>query len=245
MRNDTDYQLIEQYLRGELADESLREFEQRLASDTQLAKELELAKDMDQFVENRSQTNQTISTMREMGEKYRPKPEVPVIPFYKKRKVMIATVMSMASIFLLFVFINLFNDDPYQEFFQHQSISAELSGNEIDMNQAIKDFNNAHYKSALVVFEKNEKINGVENPQYELAQGICYLELDQYSKADSTFTHLLQTQQIYKNQATWYLALTALKQSDFQKCQELLSQIESDSAYFKKAKQLQEIVSSK
>lgn len=243
--SESDYQLIEQYLRSELADEALHDFEQRLKSDVQLAKELALAKEMDQFVKNRTKTNETISMMKEMGKKYQPKPEAVVVPFYKKRKVIIATLMGTAAIFLLFFFSNIFNNDPYQEFFQHQPIAAELSGDEINMSQAIKDYNNENYKSALPVLENNEKINGSKNSQYELAQGICYLELGQFQKANSTFTHLLETQQIYKNQATWYLALTALKQNDFQKSRELLTQIESESAYFKKAEQLQQVISSK
>lgn len=242
MISDTDYILIDKYLNNELSTQEVQDFENRLATDEQLAKELELVKDMHHFGKNRSGANEMLDVVAEMGKKYAPQKDAQVIPIYKRRKVIWAGVVAMASIFLLLIFSDLFTSDPYQEFFQHQKISGEQGSSEENLKRAIKDFNQKKYKSALDAFKT---IDNFSNAEYELAKGICHLELNQFQAAHQIFSNLQQSQQTYKNTANWYLALTALKEKKYANCRQLLSEIDSDSAYAQKAEKLLNIIKSK
>ena len=243
MMSDADFLLIDKYLNHELNKNEVDDFEKRLATDSRLAKELELVKGMGRVAKHRDDVDATISLTREIGQKY--KQEAKVIPIYKRRKMIWVAFMGAASILLLILFSNLFSKNSYQEFFQHQQLSGIQGESSVNLKKAIKDYNAQNYKSALSELEKITQEAMSDNPEFELAKGICYLELNQFEKATLTFNHIIQTQQIYKNQGFWYLALTALKQEDYKNCKKYLSKIEPNSPYFQKAKQLLELILSK
>jgi hypothetical protein len=79
-----------------------------------------------------------------------------------------------------------------------------------------------------------------ENTELQLYKGIALLELDRYEEAEAIFTPIKNSPTAYQDKATWYLALSALKQKDYDKCKILLDQLPADSEYHNQAKEIQE-----
>ncbi|MCB0839928.1 MAG: hypothetical protein KDD99_24830, partial [Bacteroidetes bacterium] len=64
------------------------------------------------------------------------------------------------------------------------------------------------------------------------AIGICQLELGQFGEAQASFTQLIESSEIFRDQGQWYLALVYLKQGELEKCKVELENLAGKSGGF-------------
>ena len=98
-------------------------------------------------------------------------------------------------------------------------------------------FNAQKYKTAIPHFEAVLKAN--KSPEIQYFYAVSLLEDNQFQKAETNLLELKSGTSIYKNKATWYLALSKLKQEDYDSCKIILQSIPDD---FEDYDQVQELL---
>jgi tetratricopeptide (TPR) repeat protein len=104
-----------------------------------------------------------------------------------------------------------------------------------------EDYNQSKYEIAL------QKLDNLANskPRAEeliFWRGMCYLELENYTKAISYFEDARMNGKVYFDDASWFLALSYVKTKDFDSAKQILNDIQDSpsSNYKTKAKNLLE-----
>lgn len=241
-----NYTLIEKYLNGELNEEEIKNFKTRLNEDAAFSEEYTLQKSMNIFLEKDRNQPSLKSKLETIGgdffkeEKNEEKPKVIPISRNKNRNRWLVGLIATAAIAVLLVMFNPFQpQDLYQQYASHQSISLteKSSGSDAGTN-AEQAFNQKNYALAF----ENLTIYLQENPddqKAQLALGISALESGKTEEAISIFTKINVGSSALKNYGTWYLALSYLKQKDFEKTKTFLNQIpSSEKKLFEKAQSL-------
>ena len=157
-----------------------------------------------------------------------------VITLFNYKKLMVA-----ASIAILISFFIFKNGNPvYSDFANHTNLEFTVRG---DNNQTITNaetaFNAKNYKTAfaqLTVLEAQFP-NDIE---IQLYKGICLLEMDKFSQAETIFETISRGNSAFLTKATWYKALSYLKQEQFEACKNTLKTIPESAEEYTQAKKL-------
>jgi predicted Zn-dependent protease len=109
-----------------------------------------------------------------------------------------------------------------------------------DVNENLKlaqeAFNSKKYKTAIPYFEAILTAN--KSPEIQYFYAISLLEENQIQKAEANLVGLKSGISVYKNKATWYLALSKLKQKEYKSCKEILLTIPDDYEDYDQVQQL-------
>lgn len=103
------------------------------------------------------------------------------------------------------------------------------------MKEAQNYFNNKNYKKAIYSFES---IQDLTNPELQYFYAIALIETAHYRNAELYLNNIRLGTSVYKDKATWYLALSNLKQKKLDECKMYLNQIPEDAEDFDKAQKL-------
>lgn len=124
----------------------------------------------------------------------------------------------------------------YGDFNEHESAQFVESGNaNTDLKDAQHFFNTHQYRKAIVSFEKVEDLTNLE-VQYFYA--IALIETDHYKYAELYLNNIRSRASVYKDKASWYLALSNLKQKKINTCKTILKQIPTNAEDYAKAQKL-------
>lgn len=237
--DSNDYILIDRYLQGELSNEEVRSFKQRLKDDEEFAGEYSLRKGMDIFLEKeRNQPNLESSLERLGDEFFEEEKKKTTFSIYRNR--IFIGLAAAAAIALALIIWNPFEATSlYDQYAIHQPISlTEKSTTAAIGTKAEKEFNTKNYKEAyksLSTYIEQKP----DDQKAKLALGISALELDKLEEASSTFSAIQNSNSALKEYGTWYLALTYLKKGDNEKAKSLLTKITStEKNLFEKATKL-------
>ncbi len=240
---------FDKFLNNELTETEKTAFEERLNSDADLKQEFEIYKALETSLaskfENEETEKELRNTLTHLGSKYIndktetetktiTKTKTKVISLFNYKKLLVA-----ASIALLIGFFIFKNGNPvYSDFSKHNSLELVVRG---DNNEAItkaeEAFNTKNYKTAfaqLTILEE-QLPNDIE---IQLYKGICLIEMDQFSQAETIFNSISKGNSAFKYKATWYKALNLLKQENFEACKEVLKTIPESAEEFEQAKKL-------
>ncbi len=241
-----NYILIEKYLNGELNEEEVNDFKLRLKEDATFSEEYTLQKSMNIFLEKDRNQPSLEAKLESLGkgffEEEKNETEDKVIPISrnKNRNRWLIGLIATAAVAALLVFFNPFQqDDLYNQYASHQPISLteKSEGSDAGTN-AESAFNQKNYALAY----ENITTYLQENPEdlkAELALGISALETGKMEEAISIFEKINAGNSALKNYGTWYLALSYLKQKDFEKAKSFLNQVpKSENTLFEKAQNL-------
>ncbi|SDX99252.1 hypothetical protein SAMN05444411_11371 [Lutibacter oricola] len=238
MKED-NYILFEKYLSNELTTEELDYFDLELSTNTYFKQEFEIYKSLNESLsskfENEENETELRSTLTNLGKEFiKEEKKGKVISIKRLRPLMVA-----ASIALLVGFFLFNNGNPvYSDFAKHNNLELVVrSENNSAISKAEEAFNTKNYKTAfaqLTVLE-SEFPNDIE---IQLHKGICLLELDKYSQAETIFTNISNGTSAFKNKATWYKALTYLKQEQFENCSNTLQTIPKSADEYELAQKL-------
>jgi len=189
--------------------------------------------------ENEENEQELRKTLTNLGNEYIKEEEVTkkktkVISLFNYKKLMVA-----ASIALLIGFFIFKNGNPvYSDFANHSNLELVVRGDSNEtLLKAQEAFNAKNYKTAfaqLTVLEK-EFPNDIE---IQLYKAICLLELDKFPQADSIFNSIGEGNSALSTKATWYKALSLLKQEQFKACENTLKTIPESAEEYEQAKKL-------
>jgi len=107
------------------------------------------------------------------------------------------------------------------------------------LKNAMESYNAGHYKASVSQFENYFELNE-ENAEAMLYAGIAALEANYHQKAEDFLSTVRINSERYYDEATWYLAMTALKRGENAETLSLLDELLDDETgyYFQKATDL-------
>jgi len=235
------YILFENYLVNKLSDTELQSFEKKLETDTDFKQEFEIYKNLNTSLKSKFENEESEIALRKilnnLGSKFIKQNKVKkqkVISLFNYNSLMIAA--SIALLVSLFIFKN--GKPVYSDFSNHNVLELVVRGeNNVAVVKAENAFNSKNYKEALqqLTILSNTYPNDTE---IKLYQGISNLELGNYTNAETIFNKISEGNSAFATTATWYKALTFLKQKKFKKCKVVLKTIHKSSDKYSQAKKL-------
>ena len=242
---EQDHILFEDYLSGNLDENATNAFETRLETDKAFKQSFSIYKDisahLDHEIGNEEKTMDFRANLDSISHNYFSKlnaqqEEVETkkpFSFYK-----LAIAASVALLLGFFVF-NQFSSGPsYSDFANYDQISLTVRGtNNALLKEAETAFNTKNYEEAELLFNQilEEDSN---NTEVQLYKSITLIETNQFTEADELLKGLSEGNSIYKNKAKWYLALSKLKQDNFEACKNVLKNISEDAEDYEQAQKL-------
>jgi tetratricopeptide (TPR) repeat protein len=235
--NEERYMLFSQYLENELLAEEQTTFEKQLSEDQELASAFETFKDLNLHLQNKFGNEQELKAfkknLKSISKEHFKSKKSKVVAF---KPWQYAIAASIAILVGLFVFQNI---DPSFEDYNNPEMATFVERGDVNENLKLAQdaFNAKNYKTAIPYFEAILKVNKAPEIQYFYA--VSLLEDNQFQKAETNLSELKSGTSIYKNKATWYLALSKLKQKDYDSCKAILLTIPDD---FEDYDQVQELL---
>ena len=234
--NEERYILFGQYLDSELSAEEKTSFEKQLAEDSEFASAFEIFKELNQHLENKFGNANELKAFKKnlkSVSKEHFKTKKPKVVAFKPWQYAIAA--SVAILVGLFVFQNI---NPSFEDYNNPEMATFIERGDVNENLKLAQdaFNAKNYKAAIPYFEAILKVN--KSPEIQYFFAVSLLEDNQFQKAEVNLSELKSGTSIYKNKATWYLALSNLKQKKLDECKTYLKQIPADAEDFDKAQKL-------
>ncbi len=238
---DNHYTEIDQYLQGVLSTEQRKAFESRLKNDADFASEVNLYQEIEQSlasrISNKEAEKELRNTLQQLQKEQFVSEKKPtkVIQLNRFRKYMIAA--SIAALIGLFVF-NQGTTPTYEAFANHQNIELTVRGaSNTKMQNAEEAFNNKDYITAIEYLDQVLAMQPT-NIEIQLYKAIALLETNQFLEADNLLESISTEQSIFKNKATWYYALSMLKQSKLDACKNILKRLPKDAEDYNSAQKL-------
>lgn len=234
---------IDRYLRGELPDGEKNAFEAELGQNAELATELALQKDLEQFLRKQDRRAALQGQLKTIGKEFfqdAPTQETGRIVPLQRRPVLRWVVGLAAAIALLlvarFVF---FQPSLYEQYGQHPPLAMIEKSNETQDKLAAMEaaFNQKNYAQALPLLQAYVR-EKPEDLQAELYLGICLMETGQYNTARSIFSKISSSESSYVDYGQWYLALSYLKEGNEVECRKILQAVPAESEFAQKAQNL-------
>ncbi|GAA3601412.1 hypothetical protein Q4Q39_12775 [Flavivirga amylovorans] len=237
---DQNYILFESYLSKELSQEEVSAFESRLKNESDFNQAFNIYKELSSFLEHKFE-GESISTafqnnLKTISNTYfeKQKPSKKVIRFKPWQYAIAASVALLIGV----VTFNNLSNPTFNDYNNYETISLTVrGGDESLLKTAENAFNSKDFAKAEAAFTELIAMDDSKN-ELQLYRGITLLELDKFDEADSLFSKLSNTASVYKNKAIWYLALSKLKQQDYNACLELLKRIPEDAEDYKQAEKL-------
>jgi predicted Zn-dependent protease len=233
--NEELYIAFENYLNNEMPQDERKALEEKLRNDKDIREKFELYKETTQFMSAKFDSDaidfknnlETISKAHLIQTKTKSK----VIAFKPWYYAVAASVVIAVGIW----FTGSGNPD-YNDFNQHENAYfMERSSADKNLNDAQNAFNQKDYKKAIVSFERVEDLT---NPELQYFYAIALIETEHYKNAELYLNNIRSGTSVYKDKATWYLALSNLKQKKFDECKTYLNQIPADAEDYEKAQKL-------
>lgn len=235
--NDERYILFENYLSNELSAEEKSAFEKQLEEDKEFASAFEIFKELNLHLENKfgnaNELKAFKKNLKSISKGHFKTKKSKVVAFKPWQYVIAASIAILVG---LFVFQNI---NPSFEDYDNPEMATFIERGDVNENlkSAQDAFNSKNYKSAIPYFEAVLKEN--KSPEIQYFYAMSLLEDNQFQKAETNLLELKSGTSIYKNKATWYLALSKLKQKDYKSCKEILLTIPDD---FEDYDQVQELL---
>lgn len=249
MNEEEKIQLLDDYLHERLTAQQLVDFQQMLASDPELRKELELHETLIRGIVLESKTSHFKKHLTELRK------EADAIPLHepaskKNRKIPVwgwaagLAAMLLMGFFYFWIAKSVSGETLYADNYEPypSNVLASITRGDSGMTlqqQAVQAYENGRYEKAIPMLE--EILNKEpENAGWQLVLGICYLENNDAEEAEKTLLKAAQNpNSLFYQQAQWYLALTYLKQNNKKQAASVLKDLAAQSGvYPQKAKQL-------
>jgi len=224
--NDERYILFGQYLENELSAEEKTNFEKQLSEDTEFASAFEIFKELNLHLVNKFGNEKNLKAFKKnlksiSKEHFKAKKSKVV----SLKPWQYAIAASVAILVGLFVFQNI---NPSFDDYNNPEMATFTERGDINQNLKLAEvtFNAKNYKAAIPYFEA--ALNSTKSPEIQYFYAVSLLEDNQFQKAETNLSELKSGTYIYKKKATWYLALSKLKQKDYKSCKEILLTIPDD-----------------
>jgi hypothetical protein len=234
--NEERYILFGQYLENELSAEEKTNFEKQLAEDQEFSSTFEIFKELNQHLEskfgNEKESKAFKKNLKSVSAAHFKTKKSKVVAFKPWQYAIAASVAILVG---LFVFQNI---NPTFEDYNNPEMATFIERGDVNENLKLAQdaFNSKKYKTAIPYFEAI--LNSTKSPEIQYFYAVSLLEDSQFQKAETNLSELKSGTSIYKNKATWYLALSKLKQKDYKSCKEILQTIPDDFEDYDQVQQL-------
>ncbi len=241
---EINYEIIEKYLAKELTSEELSNFNNELKNNSDFKKEVELYievnKSLTKKYKNIDKENALKKTLHTISQKHfnlesledeKNNKKIPLKNYFLR-------ISSIAAIFLIAFFLLKPQTNLYDKYAEHSALEIQVKGeNDQTLLEAAKYFNDEKYAKAIPFFENYLKENK-NDIEIQMSLGIALLENNHAKKSITIFKQIYNQDNVFKNKATWYLALANIKDDKNIQAKEYLKLIPEDTFYSKKAKKL-------
>ena len=242
MNMNKNKHLILKYLAGELDAISAARFEEELKRNPLLREELNLYKEVDVALADK-EIMEFRMQLRDMHKQLAPEIHFTAKPKFKR--VSLVAVAASLAVVIGFSAINLFRYnnsqsilDKYYQPYEITSTNRTVDSDaDYTLRVALEKYQNREYREAVLLFEKVLE-NDSEQMGTLLYAGISYFEIEEYTKAGKSFSKVItQDDNLYIEQAKWFLGFCYLKTDDEEKAISQFTEIaKSNSYYSEKAK---------
>ena len=232
-------ELIEKYIDGELEGKELLNFKELLSTDPNIKRDYDLSMEV-----NNAIIEDDIMALREtLDYMYEEESMIKRIPsVFTKRKVYyaaasIAILVAAGGLVERLSNSGIDNSSVFDKYYTPYDVSVTYrSGNtEVDriLLNALERYEEKDYEQALVLFE--EVLESQQNDMaVKLYSGISYMEEEKYQNATKSFnTIITNNDNLFIEQAKWYLSMCYIKTSKLEKAREVLKEIIKDESYYK------------
>lgn len=230
---------IARYAEGAMEDREKALFEQNLATDPELRKELESYYDFRSSVRMGIQRDQDESFLKETLSDMRGQYFSKQAKVISLRKIILRTIPAAAAAILILFIWAPWKHNLYQQFsgIEMQGITERDGKADTLMVSAEKAFNDKDFKTARgYLYQINQE--HPENSMFTFYYGVTLMELDSLQKSRQLFEELFNGKSIYKNEAAFYLALTYIKEKNNPMAIQWLQKINPDAGNYKKTEKL-------
>ncbi len=242
MKEKINYsEFIDRYLDNDLSGPELNWFEKELDSNSELQGELYLQKDL-----NEALSQDDILDLREklnvIHEMVDPEPNRKKIKkTVSENWVGIAAASAVILVAIGFLLTNSINpvqtseelfDQHYEPYIVPTNYRSAAEINNA-FHMALVEYGNQDYQKALLLFEK-VLIKDESRMDVTLLTGISNLEIENYNKANNSFQEVINhNDNLFIEQAEWYLALCYLKTGEQEKANLQFGKIITDNSLYK------------
>lgn len=227
---------IERYNAGEMSESEKLWFQKEMENNKALRDEVALRKKTDKIIEDqdvialRNKLSEIEHRRSYSGEKFR-------LPVYIRYAAVIAVFALIGSL-IFFPGKTLSNDqiiDQYYKVYEAPSNSRSAQSTDNDEFSKALDYYNAHdYSNAAVSFARILTMNP-KDMQAELLNGVSNFEIKKYPEAEQSFNMVINDRNnLYIDQAEWYLAMCYIKTNDTEKARMVLTHISGGDGLYKK-----------
>lgn len=237
---DKNNHLISKYLEGELNPIQTKDFEKALIQDHELKEELDLRREVDEALADtevldlRAQLNEIHEELRPQIIRRTRQASKRVLRYAVAASV--AVIISLGTYTLFFKTVN--NNKIVSQFYKPYDVTlVNRSANE-DLSGVIRNalfmYENQEYREAIGLFEQildsNPKI--IASHFYS---GVSYLEIEEFNNAGISFSKVLShNDNLYIEQAEWYLGMVFLFTDQKDKAKKQFQKIKNDDGYYSK-----------
>ncbi|PKB16374.1 hypothetical protein [Flavobacterium sp. 5] len=218
---------FDEYLRGEMSDDDKLIFENQLRADAEFASAFDAFKELNFHLTNKFGNAPELKAFKEnlegISKTHFNKPKEKVVVFKPWYYGVAASVAVLIGLF----FLNQKADPTFEEYNHPETAFFTERGEMNDTLKLAQDaFNAKQYKVAIPFFESILKTDNSVEIQY--FYGMSLLEEDRFVESDAIFIALKSGNSIYKDKATWRLALSMLKRKKDKESKKLLMAISHD-----------------
>lgn len=235
-----NFETIEKYIDGELKESELLEFEELLSTDSDIKRDYKLSIEL-----NNSIMEDDVMALREtMNIMYQDETIVKRIPkVLSKRKIYYYAAASAALLIATGGLIQRLSapemntSGVFEKYYSPYEVTVTYRSGNTEMDRlllnALERYEEKDYEHALVLFEKV-----LESRQNDMAvnlySGISYMEEEKFQKATKSFNSIISDKDnLFIEQAKWYLAMCYLRTEKTTKAQEVLREIIKEESYYK------------
>ncbi|PKH50685.1 hypothetical protein CXF68_08235 [Tenacibaculum sp. Bg11-29] len=233
------YLLFENYLSGNLSNEELSLFNDKLISNIEFKEGFILYRATSLFLKEKNENEDSKRGFEKKLKKISEKNFRKHNANKKIKKIFHFKYGIVASLLLLFTtyFFLTTSKPTYKNFVTYNTIDlTERSSNQL-LTKAQKAFNIKDFKTSTKYFNQI-LAKDKNNTEIQLYNSFSLIELNKFTEAEKNLHLIYNGKSAYKNNALWYLALSKLKQEDYSSCILLLKKISEKSPHCKTAKKL-------
>jgi hypothetical protein len=251
--SEINYDIINQYLDGELSGEALLAFEEELKNNAVLAEEVALYKSINEEMRLQAQHGNKEQALRDnlgtLTDQYFKKNTGGKVRSINRW--WYAAVATAAAAILIFVLWPAsqpsFDNEKLYAYYTKETdpLPGGERGNGDDSLLIIAAalYNQKEYVRALPLL-RDIVSKKPEDTQLKLALGFSLMKTGQYDSAIIILNQVANGATIFNNEATWLKALTLLKQNKLDECYRLLESLPADAGKYKEAKDLMKKIDS-
>ncbi|MFK7948038.1 MAG: hypothetical protein AB8G11_10625 [Saprospiraceae bacterium] len=227
---------IESYLNNTLSGEELAAFEEQLANDKELAKEVFLVKDTNEAIQDMVIEEEYLPQLQELNNKYFKKKSVETVATKKNSSIIIAVVIILGLLAGFFGWQYLTDTEEVDEeaifaAYYEPYAADELTRGETDATttyeEAIALYNKSDFVSAIPILEQ-QITNETNKIPAQILLANCYLsnEPKELQAAIDLLKPLsTDTSHSFTEVAQWYLALAYIEHEKLNLAQPILQEI--------------------